>query len=53
VPVNTATNSPVLHDDDEQLLIVTKSLSSVSKDEKDRLIPVVEAMSHMHLASLA
>jgi hypothetical protein len=44
----------VLHDEDEQRVIVTKSSSaSVSKDEKDRRISAVEAMSHMQLASLA
>ena len=54
IPLNVSTCSVGLHDDDEQRLIVTKSLPlSVLKDEKDRLIPVVEAMSHMHLASLA
>jgi hypothetical protein len=53
-PLNVATCSTVLHADDAQRLIVTKSLPfSVLKDEKDRLIPAVEAMSHMQLASMA
>jgi hypothetical protein len=53
LPLNFATCSTVLHDDEAQRLIVTKSQhDSVSKDEKDRRISAVEAMSQLQLALL-